>query len=70
MTIEEIKKLSKQTAKAIKDNDMAKMKAIYKKVNAASYHPDSMGGEWFASMLTAEQLNEVMGITPKPTPAT
>jgi len=63
MSIEEIKKLSKQTAKAIEDGDIKKLKAIYKKVNAARYHPDSMGGEWFASMLTAEQLNEVMGVT-------
>lgn len=62
MSTEEITKLSKQTAKAIEDNDMKKLKAIYKKVNAASYHPDGMGGEWFACMLTAEQLNEAMGV--------
>lgn len=70
MTIEEIKKLSKQTGKAAKDGDMKKLKAIYKKVNAASYHPDSMGGEWFFSMLTADQANELTGVTPPPTPAT
>jgi len=63
MSTEEITKLYKQTAKAIEDGDMKKLKAIYKKVNAASYHPDSMGGEWFASMLTADQLNEVTGVT-------
>jgi len=63
MSTEEITKLSKQTAKAAEDGDMKKLKAIYKKVNAASYHPDSMGGEWFASILTAEQLNEVTGVT-------
>ena len=70
MTIEEITKLSKQTAKAIEDNDMKKLKAIYKKIKDTTHHPDSMGGEWFACMLTADQLNEVMGITPNPAPAT